>query len=601
MPNMNHEIKPQADYLFEVSWEAANKVGGIYTVLQTKARRMLEYYSENYFLIGPYFIDRVKGEFEEKAPPEEIKKVFDELEKRGIRGHFGSWLIEGEPKIILLDFVNFLKETDQIKTELWLDYKIDSLAASSDFNEPVVFSKAAGMLIEKLAGEFKNKKIVAHFHEWLAGAGLLHLAKNRRNYPFLKTVFTTHATVLGRSLANLNADIYAELKNIAPDSEAARLNVQAKHLLEKAAAKNADIFTTISEITAIEAEKILGRKPDILLPNGLDMEKYPSFEDVSIKHRLQRDRIREFILYYFFPYYSFDVKNTLFYFTAARYEFHNKGIDLFIRALGALNEKLKEEKSGKTIIAFFWIPSGIRGIKPEILENREIFRDVKDELMEAEGKIEENILYSLFEGHKLSEEELFEKSFIVDMKKKLLKLRKKGLPSPSTHELADPNDAILKSFEENALLNREEDRVKVIFYPIYLTGNDGLLNLTYQEGLQGCHLGVFPSFYEPWGYTPLETAALGVASVTSDLAGLGRFFMPDIEQKKYPGIFAVKRFGRSDDEAARDLAGILHSYSRLTREERIENKIATRKLAGRADWKVLITEYVSAHNLALEK
>lgn len=587
--------------MFEVSWEAANKVGGIYTVLQTKARRMLEYYPKNYFLIGPYFMERLKGEFEEKAPPEEIKKVFDELEKDGIRGHFGTWLIEGEPKIILLDFAKLFDQADQIKTELWLDYKIDSLGAPQDFNEPVIFARAAGMLIEKLAEEFKNKKIVAHFHEWLTAAGLLYLKKNQKNLLGLKTVFTTHATVLGRALANLNVDIYAQLEKIEINKAAAQYNVQSKHLLEKAGAQNADIFTTISEITALEAEKFLGRKPEILLPNGLDLEKYPSFEDVSIKHRLQRDRIREFILYYFFPYYTFDVKNTLFYFTAARYEFHNKGIDLFIRSLSLLNEKLKMEKSGKTVIAFFWIPSDVRGIKPEILENREIFRDVKEELVESEGKIEENILYALFEGHKLEEGELFEKSFLAEMKKKILKLRKKGLPSLATHELSDSNDSIIKSFQNSGLLNREEDRVKVIFYPIYLTGNDGLLNLTYQEGLQGCHLGVFPSFYEPWGYTPLETAALGVASVTSDLAGVGRFFASEVEQKKYPGIFALKRFGKSDEEAAQKLADILHSYGQLSREERIENKIAARKLAGRADWKVLITEYISAHNLALGK
>ena len=599
---MKPKTKPEAKLLFEASWEVCNKVGGIHRVIESKAALTAGLYRGNYWLVGPYFSGKAKGEFQEKAPPAAFKKAFAELEKEGVRCRAGKWLVEGEPNAVLIDFSGLMAREEKKKKGLWERYGIDSLNAGPDYTEPLVWAWAAGKTIGRLAPLLgKSGPAAAQFHEWLAGAGLLYLKE--KGAP-VGTVFTTHATVLGRTLANAGAPLYSLLEKISPDKEARRLGIQAKHGLEKSAAAAADVFSTVSEITAIEAARLLERKPDIVLPNGLDIGKFPTFEEAAVSHRKQRSRIREFLLYYFFPYYSFNLKKTLFYFIVGRYEFRNKGVDIFIRALGKLNKLMKKEKSAKTIVAFFWIPAGGRGAKPEVAESKEIFRDIKDSLEDASEEIEENILYALAAGEKPREIGAFgdgEKGFLKEIRKKALKFRRKGLPPPCAHELPAAGDPILASLKKEGLENKKEDRVKAVFLPIYLSGSDGLFNLNYYESIQGSHLGVFPSFYEPWGYTPLETAALGVSSVTTDLSGFGRFLRSKGADKENKGIFVLERFNRSDEEAAEDLAAIMRRFSRLSKSERARNKVRAKKTAGLADWAALIENYVKAHNMAAGK
>ncbi|MBW2965092.1 glycogen synthase, partial [Candidatus Woesearchaeota archaeon] len=319
--------KPAADYLFEVSWEVCNKVGGINTVIKSKIPQTKEVYKDSYCLIGPYFHDRVKGEFEEAVVPEEGRQVAEDLKRIGMVIHYGRWLTEGRPKTILIDFQPFLAKTAEIKGKLWELHKIDSLHSGFDFDEPVVWSWAAGIVIEKLSMMMPGRKIVTLVHEWLSGAALFYLKSSNAN---IGTVFVTHATVIGRCLATAGVDIYAHdkdgncmLKTMDIDGEAYRRGVHSKHQLERAAAHTADVFCTVSEITGLEAECTLGKKPDILVPNGLNLDNFPTFEDASIKHRLFRDKIYHFMLYYFLPYHNMDFDNTLIYFVASRYEFQN--------------------------------------------------------------------------------------------------------------------------------------------------------------------------------------------------------------------------------------------------------------------------------------
>jgi glycogen(starch) synthase len=296
------------------------------------------------------------------------------------------------------------------------------------------------------------------------------------------------------------------------------------------------------------------------------------------------------------------LENALIYFIAGRYEFHDKGIDIFINALGKLNEILKEEKSNQTIISFFFVPGNIRGIKPSLLESKTKFKDIKDQIDENLGEIKNRIIHSLVSKEKLSQNSLFDKEIQSDMKTKIAKLTMKGTPPLSTHDLFNEDqDAILNAFKYVGLLNRKEDNVKVIFYPIYLTGADGLLDTSYYESMLGSHLGVFPSFYEPWGYTPLEAAALGVGSVTTDLAGFGRYICKECTQAKQPGVFTLKRFNKSDEDVTKELIDTLHNFTHLTKQQRVENKITARNIAKMADWKFFIKRYIEAHNLALKK
>jgi len=511
---------PKAKHCFEISWEVCNKVGGIYTVVASKARQMIKHYGDGYIAVGPYFPKKAFGTFEEILPPEAIKNVFDRLRNDGIDCHYGNWLVTGSPKVILIDFTRFTEKTNNIKKEFWDNYGLDTLGTTYyDVDEPLIWSYAAGTMIAALS-EVLDGQGVAHCHEWLAGGALLRLKSTN-----VATVFTTHATMLGRTLVSDHVNIYDQLDTINPEAEAHRRGqgLWSKWQIEHLCANNADIFTTVSEITGIEATRLLGRKPEVLLFNGLDMAKFPTFEECSVRHKLFKSKLFEFIMYTFFPYYTFDLNNTLIFFLSGRYEFHDKGIDVFIRALGRLNDKLKDEKSNMTIVAFIFVPGNIRGIKAEMLENRTMFFDVHDFVHDDINDIANNIIRNIIGGRDVAKGALFDEDSMQEVKRKVLRFKKKGQPPVCTHDLYDENqDAILNTLINAGLDNMEDDKVKAIYYPIYLTGADGLLNVSYYESMQGGHLGVFPSIYEPWGYTPLEAAALGVPSITSDLAGFGR-------------------------------------------------------------------------------
>lgn len=594
----------KAELLFEVSWEVVNKVGGIWTVITSKASQMKKYYKENYTCIGPYFANQTIGHFEEESAPEELHGITEELAQQGIILHFGKWLIKGLPNAILIDYANFRFKTDEIKKELWENFKIDSLNSNyPEYNEPIVWGYAVGITLEKISQVY-NKKIVAQFHEWLAGPALLYLKKNNSN---IGKVFTTHATVMGRALSSANIDLFCKpdknnqkcnLQLIDIDKEAYNYRTEAKHFIEKASAHNADVFTTVSEVTGLEATYVLGKKPDKILPNGLDNEKFPTFEEASIEHRRHRDIVREFVMYYFFPYYQFDIKNTLFYFIAGRYEFRNKGIDVYIKALKQLNEKLKQDKNSKTIVAFLFVPTGVRGIKLDVLENRHLFHDINDSLKEEMPMIKKNILYTIAEKKDLVKENIFPSSFLEIIKRKNMKFKRKGTPPLLTHDLQQYEDPIMDLLIKSGLDNSKDDKVKIIYYPIYLKGADGLLDSDYYESIQACHLGVFPSFYEPWGYTPLEAAALSVASVTTDLAGFGKYIQK--KDGKYPGVYVLKRMDRKDDQIIKDLSDFMYKFAKFTRHERVKNKIEARKKAEMADWAHLADNYIEAHNKAIK-
>ncbi len=586
--------------VFEISWEVCNKVGGIFTVLSSKSRQMKEYYGENYFLVGPYIPESSKKTFKEEAIPENYKNLYNELKDKGIIFHYGTWLEEGEPKVFLVDYRNFWSQINDIKREIWENFGLDSLNSPYDFNEPVLWSWAVGILMEGLGKIHNDKKIVLHAHEWLSGGAVLYLKKIKSN---IATVFTTHATTLGRTLAGHGSDLYSILKNINPRDESYKYGVNAKHGLEKITAHTCDAFTTVSQITSLEAKYILEKEADVLLPNGLDMSKFASFEELTLRHSTYRNKLREFALYYFFPYYNIDLKNTLFFFTASRYEFHNKGLDIFIETLGKLNEKMKRDKSDKTVVTFFWVPASVNGIRQEVIEAREAFQDIKDLLDEKEGGIHENLLYAIASNNKINEKTIFENDVLLDIKKKIIQLKSKSGSAPlSTHELQNPeSDPILNAFKQAGLLNKEEDRAKVIFYPIYLSGADGLSDFDYYQSIQACHLGVFPSYYEPWGYTPLETAALGVSSLTSNLSGFGRYFYEKLHDKKDPGIYILDLENKQRDEMMKNFLEILYDYTLLDKKDRIDNKIQAREVAFMADWKNFAENYIDAHNLAIEK
>ncbi len=593
-------MEADGDMFFEASWEVCNKVGGIYTVVKSKIELMVSYYGkQNYVLIGPYFPD--KKEFVESVCSPDMKRIFDELATEGIHCHFGHWLTKGEPQTILIDYNDFTNQNDDIKTDLYEGFGIDSLGSDFfDFDTPLIWSRAVGKLLEKIKAVHPKEKIVAQFHEWMAGGAALYLRKNKID---IGTVFTTHATMLGRAMASANVDLYAVFDKIDPEEEARKRGVLSKWQMEKACAEHSSVFTTVSEITGLEAEKLLGIKPDVLLLNGLDMNKFPTFEEVSVKHKAMKSKVQDFCMHYFFPYQTFDLDNTLFFFICGRYEYHDKGMDIMTEALGQLNEHMKKEHPNKTVVTFFWVPANQRTIRTEVLENQTYFRNLKGLLEDHSQEVNTRIMSSLINDRRLTRKNIFKEDFLHDIKKKLNLLKREGTPPLCTHEMYDEeNDPILNGLKKNGLMNKPEDRVKAVFYPVYLTGDDRLLNTDYKDSMMACHLGIFPSYYEPWGYTPLEAAAVGIAAITTDLAGFGRYI-----QERYPdddpnrGIFVIKRKDRLYEDAREDLLKVFKRYLHLDVHDRIRNKIRANKLAFTADWKFLAENYIKAHNLAVER
>jgi glycogen(starch) synthase len=579
-------------YLFEISWEVCNKVGGINTVLSSKSRYACSEFKKKYFTIGPYIKDKARGEFVQHSAPDFLKEAFERVKPLGILCRFGKWLVPGEPSTILIEYEGFSYRNDELKKRYWEEYGIDSLgSAYHDYDVPMVWSSAVGALLREVE-KIVDEKIIAHCHEWLSAGTILYLKDLESK---VKTIFTTHATMLGRALTGEGRELYNELDKLNPEEEAKKIGITAKHHTEKAAAEHSDIFSTVSEITAFEAEKLLGKKPDMILPNGID-ESAKSVEELLIQHQLFRERIRHFITYCFFPYYSFDIEQSLTFYIAARYEFRGKGMDMLIDALSELNRKLTEDKSEKTIVVLFLVPAGGTIIKENIVENKEAFNDIVESIQPEKNDIINRLTRAIISKKRVCENVLLPKDVISELKKKLHAFKKSGRPELVTHYLPDEqNDAIVKKLKSCDLTNSESSKVKVVFYPTYLTGSDGLLNLNYSETIIGCHLGIFPSIYEPWGYTPVESAIRGVPAITTDLAGFGNFLIK--EKLEDEGISVLRYFGKSYQDRVKELADSLYHFASLNRQKRIDYKIKARNTATKVSWKELIKNYFRAYEM----
>ncbi len=595
------EEKALASSVYEISWEVCNKVGGIYSVIASKTQ-LLEGNYDEYVLIGPYLKEKAEQDFIEEEPPEKYVETIEWLESQGIIAHYGTWLIKGEPKTILLEFQGVRDKSNDLKREFWETHGVDSLFSSWEFEEPMLFSYAAAQLMLGLEERrvFNPEKTVFQAHEWMTGFAILKL---RNAGSKIRTVFTTHATILGRSIAGNNQDLYGLLGKFNPYEKARELNISDKFTAERAAAQASHVFTTVSEITGKESEYILGRKPDVLLLNGLDLDNYPSIEETSIKHVTSRKTIREFLAYTFFPYYQFDLKHNLSFYLAARYEFENKGIDTLIEALRRVNEELKKTDTQRTISAFIFIAMPNNGAKVELLENKNYYRHIKGYVESKSGEILSKIVND-FLSQKDSNGSILTKEFIQEMKKDVLRFRRQGKPVLCTHKLyeTEENNRIIRAFREAGLTNSDEDKVKVILYPAFLDGHDSLLNMEFNDAVAGCHLGIFPSYYEPWGYTPLESAALGVPAITTDLAGFGRFIKKKTKHLgKEKGIYVVEREQKTKQEFTDQLFKVMLDFALMDHAERVDHKIRAKELSQLADWKHLAINYLDAHNKAIER
>ncbi|XXH00377.1 hypothetical protein Hte_006721 [Hypoxylon texense] len=590
--------------LFEIATEVAHRVGGIYSVIKSKAPVTTAEYGERYTLIGPLNHQSAAVEVEELEPnTPELAKSIESMRNRGIGILYGRWLIEGAPRVLLIDTKTAYKYLDEWKSDLWNVASIPSPPGDDETNEAIVF----GYLVAWFLGEFvaheKTKAVIAHFHEWLAGVAL-PLTKKRRID--VTTVFTTHATLLGRYLCAGSVDFYNNLQWFDVDAEAGKRGIYHRYCIERAAAHSCDVFTTVSHITAFESEHLLKRKPDGVLPNGLNVTKFSAMHEFQNLHQQSKEKIHDFVRGHFYGTYDFAPEDTLYFFTAGRYEFRNKGVDMFIESLARLNHRLKNVGSKTTVVAFVIMPAQTTSLTVEALKGQAVIKSLRDTVDVIERGIGRRIFERSLKWHDgdpmPDEKELITSADRVVLRRRLFAMKRQGLPPIVTHNMVnDHDDPILNQIRRVQLFNHPTDRVKIIFHPEFLNSSNPILPLDYDDFVRGTNLGVFASYYEPWGYTPAECTVMGVPSITTNLSGFGCYMEELIENSSDYGIYIVDRRSKGVDDSVNQLTSHMFEFCQKSRRQRINQRNRTERLSDLLDWKRMGMEYVKARQLALRR
>lgn len=538
------------DFIFESSWEVCNKVGGIYTVLSTRAKVLNSLMQDRLVFIGPDC-------WQEKTNPyfTEDNTLYPDfhalVEKQGLSVKIGRWDVPGNPISILVDFSSLYDKKDQIYGWMWENYQVDSLHAYGDYDEASMFSYAAALVVELFYNNYlgQDKKVIYHGNEWMTGLGLLYINKV---LPQIGTVFTTHATSIGRSIAGNNKPLYDYLFAYNGDQMSWELNMQSKHSVEKQTAHHVDCFTTVSDITAHECLELLDKPVDFVLPNGFDDSIVPK----GIRFNKKRKTARETLLKVANALLGTNLgDDTLIVSTSGRYEFRNKGVDVFIEAM---NRLLRDRNLKKTVLAFIEVPGWVGEARQDLID-------------------------------RLKSGESFDTPLEVP---------------EITHWLHNmSHDNVLGMLKFLDMHNRPEDRVKLIFLPCYLTGDDGIINLTYYDVVLGNDLCIYPSYYEPWGYTPLEAIAFKVPCITTDLAGFGLWansVKGDVS-KITDGVEVIHRTDYNYSEVADHIKDVVTYYSGLSDSEILSCRKNAEKLSKKALWDKFIKYYLEAYQFALQK
>ena len=544
----NKQLMP--DYIFESSWEVCNKVGGIYTVLSTRAKTLQEALQDKIIFIGPDF-------WKEQESPyfKEDKTLFADwqgvAQEQGLKVRVGRWTVPGEPIAILVDFNPFFEKKNEIYGWLWENYGVDSLHAYGDYDEASMFSYAAALVVESYYNHYldSKKKVIYHANEWMCGLGALYI---NNKLPQIGTVFTTHATSIGRSIAGNMKPLYDYLFAYNGDQMAGELNMQSKHSIEKQTAHFVDCFTTVSDITAKECVELLDKPVDVVLPNGFDDSFVPGTQKFAAKRKAARKKM-------------LDIANallgedlgddTLLVSTSGRYEFRNKGIDVFVEAM---NRLLRDRDLKKKVVAFIEVPGWV-------------------------GEPRKDLQERLKSGKKYDT----------------------PLDVPQvTHWLHNmSHDNVLGMMKYYDMHNRKEDKVKVIFLPCYLDGTDGIVNMTYYDVVLGNDLCIYPSYYEPWGYTPLEAVAFKVPCITTDLAGFGLWANSVFghEGQIEDGVKVIHRTDYNYSEVADIIKDTVADYSSMPKKQVDTCRKNAGDLSKKALWSEFIKFYYEAYDIALRK
>lgn len=551
------------DFVFESSWEVCNKVGGIYTVLSSRAKTLQEQFQDRIIFIGPDVWHNSESPYfrEDKAL---LAHWQWQAKESGLKVRVGRWLVPGEPIAVLIDFRSYFEIKNEIYTWLWEHYEVDSLHAYGDYDEASMFSYGAGLVVESLYHYFSEKsevkseksslasqlRVVYHANEWMCGLGALYV---NHKLPEVGTVFTTHATSIGRSIAGNQKPLYDYLFAYNGDQMAQELNMQSKHSIEKQTAHHVDCFTTVSDITAHECLELLDKPVDVVLPNGFDDSFVPHGVAFTRKRKAARAKMLQVANALLGEQLGDD---TIIVSTSGRYEFRNKGIDVFVEAM---NRLLRDRDLKKPVLAFIVVPGWVG----------EPRHDLQERLSSGE------------------------------------KMETSPLEVPQvTHWLHNMgHDNVLNMMKFYDMHNRHDDQVKVIFLPCYLDGHDGILNLTYYDVVLGNDLCIYPSYYEPWGYTPLEAIAFHVPCITTDLAGFGLWANKELghQGELADGVKVIHRTDYNYSEVADIIKDTVADFSSMTPRQIESCRRQAAALSKKALWLCFIKYYYQAYDVALRR
>lgn len=539
------------NFIFESSWEVCNKVGGIYTVLSTRAKTLQDKLKDHIMFIGPdVWKEKENPLFEEDASL--LKSWRDTAENENLHVRIGRWNVPGHPIAVLVDFQPYFAIKNDIYTRLWEDYGVDSLHAYGDYDEASMFSYAAGLVVESyynhvLKGQCEH--VVYQAHEWMTGLGALYIQKH---VPEVATIFTTHATTIGRSIAGNHKPLYEYLFAYNGNQMAQELNVQSKHSIERETAHHVDCFTTVSEVTNRECAELLDKPADVVLMNGFEKDFVPSKAQFARKRREARRKLREVAGALLGTEFDDDVMIIS---TSGRYEFRNKGIDLYMEAM---NRSLRNKNLTRKVLAFVQVPGWVCCPR----------EDLKERL--ASGKTCDTPLEWPLLTHWL-------------------------------HEMS--HDQVIDYMKRYNMWNLPDDKVKVIFVPCYLDGADGIFNMHYYDLLIGMDLTVYASYYEPWGYTPLESVAFHVPCITTNLSGFGLWVNQLLgkDGELTDGVQVVRRTDYNSSEVADAIKDAVTAYAVFTPQEAEKIRHKAADISEHALWKHFIRYYYQAYDIALHK
>ena len=537
------------EYLFESSWEVCNKVGGIYTVLSTKAHTLQRSFKDKLIFIGPdVWADTNAPDFIEDDVLFADWKTYTKTTEN-LKVKVGRWNVPGTPPVILVDFKPFFKERDAFFYSMWESFRVDSIHAYGDYDESCIFAYAVGKVIESFYHFYKleDKKVAALFNEWMLGMGALYIQKQ---LPAIATLFTTHATSIGRSIAGNNKALYAYMDGYNGDQMAGELNMEAKHSLEKQTALHVDCFTTVSDITARECKQLLDKAPDIVTPNGFE----PNFVPTDKEYDKKRTAARRDLLNVAEKLLGCPISPDAFLVsTSGRYEYRNKGIDVFIEAMNRVRTSGRLQRE---VVAFIMVPAWVRDARADL-------KEVIDKNIRTASPMQ-----MPFVTHWLN---LMEQ------------------------------DKVLNYISHSGFTNSAADKLKIIFVPCYLDGRDGIFNKPYYDLLIGMDATVYPSYYEPWGYTPLESIAFGIPTITTDLAGFGLWAKKHVTGNNISeGVAVVNRDDFNYFEVADAITSSILTLAGKDKKKAEEIRKRSFCLAAKAEWSKFIVYYEEAFRIALE-